>query len=152
MVVSLATAVLIAAGTVGYLCFRTGADHPRPGSLPSGSGVLDLDLGSGSARGVVIIPAPSPSAGLQEVRLSFLVPPSPGAIYEVEVRGPADDVLMRVERGPLLLDDLGGGRVGIPASRFTEPGDHRLVLREFASGGGVREYRYPFRVNLPLSR
>jgi len=150
--VSLATAVLIAAGTAGYLYFRSAGDYPRPGILPAGSAVLDLDLGSGSARGVVSIPAPSPSAGLREVGLSFLVPPSPGAVYEVEVRGPDGDVLMRVERGPLNLDDLGGGRVGIPASRFMESGDHRLVLREFAPDGEVRDHRYTFRVNLPQSR
>jgi len=152
VVVSLATTVLIAAGAAGYLYFRSRADHPTPGSLPAGSAVLDLDLGSGSAQGVVTIAAPSPSAGLPEVRLSFLVPPSAGAVYEVEVRGPSEDVLMRVERGPLLLDDLGGARVGVPGSRFTEAGGHRLVLREFASDGGVREYRYPFHVNLPRSR
>jgi hypothetical protein len=152
VVVSLATTVLIAAGTAGYLYFRSRADHPTPGSLPAGSAVLDLDLGSGSGQGVVTIAAPSPSAGLPEVRFSFLVPPSAGAVYEVEVRGPAEDVLMRVERGPLLLDDLGGARVGVPGSRFTEGGDHRLVLRQFASDGGVREFRYPFRVNLPRSR
>jgi hypothetical protein len=152
VVVSLAAAVLIAAGTAGYLSLRSRADHRRPGGPPAGSAVLDLDLGSGSDRGIVSIPAPSPSAGLREVRLSFLVPPSPGAVYEVEVRGPTEDLLTRVERAPLLLDDLGGGRVSVPVSRFTEAGDHRLVLREFAPDGGAREYRYPFRVNLPLSR
>jgi hypothetical protein len=150
--VSLATTVLIAAGTAGYLYFRSRADHPTPGSLSAGSAVLELDLGSGSAQGIVSIPAPSPSAVLPEVGLSFLVPRSAGAVYEVEVRGPTEDVVMRTERGPLLLDDLGGARVGVPGFRFTEAGDHRLVLREFAADGGFREYRYPFRVILRRSR
>jgi len=91
-------------------------------------------------------------AGLREVTLNFVVPVAPGALYEVEVRGPADESLIRYERAPILLDDLGGAQVRVPASRFAATGDYQLVLRQFAPDGGVRDYRYPFRVKLPPSQ
>ena len=91
-------------------------------------------------------------AGLREVTLNFVVPVTPGALYEVEVRGPAEEPLIRYECAPILLDDLGGAQVRVPASRFAEAGSYQLVLRQCAPDGGVREYRYPFRVKLPSSR
>ena len=90
-------------------------------------------------------------AGRREVILDFIVPAAPDALYEVEVRGPAKEPLIRYERAPIVLDDQGGAQVRVPASRFMESGDYELVVRQFAPDSGVRDYRYPFRVKVPSS-
>ena len=150
-VVVLATAtVLVAAGLVLFLYLRSRPDHPLPESSTAASAVLELDLGGPPAERISI-PVLSPPAGLQDVMLAFMVPVSPGALYEVEVQGPDDEPLLSSERGPLPLDDLGGARVSVPSSRFEKSGTYRLVLREFASDGAIREYRYSFRVYLPAA-
>lgn len=142
-------ALVVAAGAALYICLRDPSKHVVPGGLRGGSEVLDLDLGLGRDRGgktVLVLPA---SAGLREVTLSFVVPVTPGALYHVEVRGPAEELLIRYERAPIVLDDLGGAQVRVPAFRFAKEGGHQLILRQFAPDGGVREYRYPFRVMRP---
>ena len=141
--------VLVAAGLVLFLYLRSRPDRPLPeGSTPTPT-TLELDLGEGPAGERSSLSVLSPPAGLQDVTLAFKVPVTPGALYEVEVQGPGEESLMRSERGPLLLDDLGGARVSVPTSRFEKSGAHRLVVREFAPDGAVREYRYAFRVHLP---
>jgi hypothetical protein len=152
VVVLVTASVLVAAGLVLFLYLRSRPDHPLPKGSTAAPAALELDLGGGPPGERISIPVLSPPAGLQDVTLAFMVPVNPGALYEVEVQGPGDEPLLSSERGPLLLDDLGGARFSVPSSRFEKSGTYRLVLREFASDGAVREYRYPFRVCLPAAR
>ena len=148
----LLTASLLAAGAALYLCLRDPSKRLVPGGLLGGPQVLDLDLGLGRDRGgqtVLVLGAP---AGQPEVTLHVVVTVSPGALYEVELRGPANEPLIKYQRAPIVLDDLGGAQVRVPASRFAEAGDYQFVLRQFPPDGGVREYRYSFRVLPPSSR
>jgi len=138
--------VLVAAGLVLFVDLRSRPDRPLPKGSTATSAARELDLGGPTGARVPVL---SPPAGLQEVTLAFMVPVNPGALYEVEIQGPGDETLTRSERGPLLLDDLGGARVGVPTWRFLKSGIYHLVLREFAPDGAVREYHYPFRVYSP---
>jgi len=144
--------LVVAAGTALYLCLGSPSKRPVPFGLQERPEALELDLGPGRDRGghtVLVLAAP---AGPPEVALDVMVPVTSGALYEVELRGPADEPLIRYERAPIVLDDEGGARLRVPASRFAETGDYQVVLRQFAPDGGVREYRYPFRVRPPSSR
>lgn len=148
---SLAVALVVAAGIALYLHQRDPSDHPARGGPQEGGEGLELNLGPGGDRGgqtVLVLTAP---AGRREVILDFIVPAAPDALYEVEVRGPAKEPLIRYERAPIVLDDQGGAQVRVPASRFMESGDYELVVRQFAPDSGVRDYRYPFRVKVPSS-
>ncbi len=149
VVVPLTAAVLVAACVVLFLYLRGRPDHTEgPREAPA---ARELDLGGGPSGAGNSVPVLSSPAALQEVTLVFVVPVNPGALYEVEVQGPDEQPLIRYERGPLPLDDQGGARVSIPTSHFEKPGAYRLLVREFSPDGGVREYRYPFRVTLPTS-
>lgn len=148
----LRAALVVAAGIALYLCLRGPSKRLAPLGLPERPEALELDLGLGRDRGghtVLVLAAPG---GPPEVTLDVVVPVTPGALYEVELRGPADEPLIRYERAPIVLDDEGGARLRVPASRFAEAGEYQVVLRQFAPDGGVREYRYPFRVRPPSSR
>ena len=151
-VASAAGALILAAGVTLFLHLQRRSEHATPGSGAEGPAVLELNLGTGSTRGADTVPMLSLSSGLRAVTLVFQVPANPAALYEVEVRNPAGEPMLRQERGPLVMDDLGTATLTIRVSRFEKRGEHQLVLREFSGDGRVREYRYPFRVTLPPSQ